>query len=151
MPIHTIRQMPPAIEVIRQGKVLLVDERSEELNRLGTLLAAEGHRVRKCSSFAEAIDHLTDEPFDVVLISQGSKVDQAGEVAEWARAIDSRLPVVLLLARPDMPSDRERWSGDISEYIVKPASAAEERELKETVRRYLKPRVTLTIGRENLA
>lgn len=151
MPIHTIRHTRPAIEIIRQGRILLVDERADELKRLEAILAAEGHRVKQCSSYAEAINHLTDESFDMVLIGQGSGFNEEREVAEWARAVDSQLPVVMLLRDNKVPEDGNQWSGDVSEYVMKPVSAVEERQLKETVRRHLKPRVALVIGFENLS
>ncbi len=150
MPIHTTRGTRPATEIPRQGKILLFDERAEALNRVGALLSAEGHAVRQCSSFSEAIDHLTDESFDIVVIGQEAGLEEEGEVAEWARAVNSRLPVLMLLTdKKDVPGDGTRWKRDVSEYLMKPISAVEERELKETVQRHLKPRATLQIASQN--
>ena len=150
MPVRTKRPTRPVIEITRQGKILLFDERTEELNRVGALLAAEGHSVRQCSSFSKTIDYLTDDSFDLVVIGQEGGLEEEGEVAEWARAADSRVPVLMLLTNEkNVPSEGTRWKRDVSEYLRKPASLVEERELKETVRRYLKPQVALPISSKN--
>jgi DNA-binding NtrC family response regulator len=149
MPIRTRRPTRPVIETTRHGKILLFDERAEALNRVAALLAAEGHSVRKCSSFSEAVDHLTGESFDLVVIGQEGGLEEEGEVAEWARAVDSRLPVLMLLTNEkDVPGEGTRWKRDVSEYSRKPVTAVEERELKAAVRRYLKPQVSLRINSE---
>lgn len=149
MPVHTVRRMRPAIEIARQGRILLIDERDEELGRLGALLEADGHRVRRCGSYAEAVERLTDERYDVVMVAESVGDGEAGEVAEWARAVDPRLPVVMLLSRANRDAREDGWSGDISAYALSPVSAVEERQLKETVRRCLEPRVALVISVEN--
>jgi DNA-binding NtrC family response regulator len=149
MPIRTTRPTGPVIETTLQGKILVFDERTEALRRVGALLAGDGHSVRQCSSFSDAIDHLTDEPFDLVVIGQEGGLEEEGEVAEWARAVDSRLPVLMLLTdEKDLPGEGTRWKRDVSEYLRKPATAVEEKELKATVRRYLKPQVALQINRK---
>ena len=149
MPIHNVRPIRPPIEITRQGKILLFDERAEDLQRVGELLAAEGHQVQQCVSFSEAVDRLTDESFDMVIIGQQAGLEEEGEVAEWARAVNSRLPVLMLLTDDNQArGSGERWRGDVSEYLMKPASPAEERLFKETVQRYLKPTVAVTEGIE---
>lgn len=142
MPMHRVRPIRPAVKVSRQGRILLFDERDEELKRVGALLAADGHQVRQCTSLSAAIDHLTDEPFDIVVIGQQAGLEEEGEVAEWARAFDSRLPVVMLLTESrETAGAGTRWRGDVSEFMLKPATPVEESQLKETIRRYLTPQV----------
>lgn len=141
MAIHSARRMRPAAEIVRQGKILLVAEAPEESARLAAMLGAEGHQVRECSSCSQAVDLLADESFDMVLVGQGSRADEECEVIEWARAADSHLPVVLLVNGERLPRDYERVSREIASYLPKPVSQADESELKETVRRRMKPRV----------
>jgi len=84
------------------------------------------------------------------VIGQEAGLEEEGEVAEWARAVDSTLPVLMLLTDEKfIPGDGTRWRRDVSEYLRKPVSAVEERHLRETVRRHLKPKVGLVIGSEN--
>lgn len=150
MPVHRVHPIRPAIAVARQGKILLFDERDEELKRVGALLADDGHQVRLCTSLSEAIDHLTDEPFDIVVIGQQAGLEEEGEVAEWARAFNSRLPVVMLLTESkETAGEGKRWRGDVSEFMMKPVTAVEESQLKEAVRRYLNPQVSLATDSEN--
>jgi DNA-binding NtrC family response regulator len=150
MPIRTPRGKRPATEITRRGRILLFDERADELNRVRALLAAEGHSVRGCDSFSDAVDHLTDETFDIVVIGQEAGLEEEGEMAEWARAVDSGLPVLMLLTdENDLPDEGTRWKRDVSQFLRKPATPVEERELIETVRRYIKPRVALQITSEN--
>jgi DNA-binding NtrC family response regulator len=142
MPEHKVRPIRPAIEVNRQGRILFFDEDAEELKRVGALIAAEGYKVCQCKSFSEAIDHLTDEPFDIVVIGQEAGLEEEGEVAEWARAVDARLPVLMLLTESrETAGEGKRWRADVSEFLMKPATPVEESQLKETLRGYLKPRV----------
>ena len=125
MAIRTMRPRGPVIATTRRGRILLFDERAEELRRVGAMLAAEGYSVRQCHSFSEAIDHLTDESFDLVVIGQEGSLEEEGEVAEWANAVDSRLPVLMLLTdQKDLPGEGTRWKRDVSEYLRKPATAS---------------------------
>lgn len=141
MAVHTVRRMRPAIEVLRQGKILLVEERAEELARMAAMLASEGHDVRPCASCSEAIDLIADEAFDIVLVGQGTRAAQEREVIEWARAADPQLPVVVLVSDPQLSPDYDPVRREIAGYVPKPISRFEETELKETVRRHLRPRV----------
>lgn len=141
MAVHAARRTRPAVEVIRQGKILLVEERADDLARLSATLADEGHEVRECSSCSEAIDLLADESFDIVLVGQGTRAIQEREVVEWARAADPQLPVVMLVNDPQVPQEYEPVRQEVAEYLPKPISRLEVSELKQTVRRYMKPRV----------
>lgn len=141
MAVHTVRRMRPAYEIVRQGKILLVAESAEESTRLAEMLGTEGHQIRQCSSCSAAIDLLADESFDIVLVGQGTRPAEECEVIEWARAADSRLPVVLLVNDTSLPSDYASVNQEITGYLPKPVSRADETELKETVRRRMKPRV----------
>lgn len=141
MPVHTVRRTRPAVELLRQGKILLVEERMEDRARVAALLAAEGHDVRECSSCSQAVDLLADESFDIVLVGQGKRTKQECDVVEWARAADPQLPVVLLVSDPRLLSNYETVRREVTEYVPKPISRFEANELSETIRRHLKPRV----------
>ncbi len=141
MAVHTVRRMNPAIEVLRQGKILLVEERGDDRTHLAAMLTAEGHQVRECSSCSQAIDLLADESFDIVLVGQGSNAAQEREVVEWAWAANPQVPVVLLVNDPQLPEDYRSIRPEVASYVPKPISRFEEIELKETVRRHMKPRV----------
>jgi DNA-binding NtrC family response regulator len=141
MAVHTVRRTKPAVALLRQGKILLVEERTEERARMATVLADEGHQVRECSSCSRAIDLLADESFDIVLLGQGTRAEQECEVVEWARAADPKLPVVMLVNDPEILDSYEPIRREVAEYVPKPISRFEVNELKETVRRYMKPRV----------
>ncbi len=143
MAIHATRRTRPAVEIARQGKVLLIAESAQESGHLAAMLGVEGHQVRECSSYSEAIDLLADESFDIVLIGQGNRTAEECEVIEWARAADPGLPVVLLVNGEWLPNDYDRVRHEIAGYIAKPVSQAEVAELKETVRRRMRPRIFL--------
>lgn len=150
MPSHTTRRSGRATEIRRQGKILLFDERADALKRVRAMLVGGGHSVLACNSFSETVDHLTDESFDIVVIGQEGGLEEEGEVAEWARAVDSRMPVLMLLTdEKHIPGEGTRWKRDVSEYLRKPASAVEERNLMEAVQRYLKPKATFQVASQN--
>ena len=141
MPVHRVRPIRPDFNVNRPGRILFFDENAEELKRVGAFLAGEGYQVRQCTSFSEAIDHLTDETFDIIVIGQEAGLEEEGEVAEWARAVDSQLPVLMLLTESrETAGEGKRWRADVSEFLMKPATPVEEGQLKEALRRHLKPR-----------
>lgn len=141
MAVHAVRRTRPVVELSRQGRILLVEERAEDLARVSAMLADEGHQVRECASCSEAIDLLADESFDIVLVGQGKRAEQECEVVEWARAADPQLPVVMLVNDPLVLQDYEPVRREVAGYVPKPISRFEVTELKETVRRYMKPRV----------
>lgn len=137
-----VRPIRPPTQVNRQSRILLFDERTDELDRVGALLTGEGYHVRPFASLPEAINHLTDEPFDIVVIGQEAGLEEEGEVAEWARAVNSRMPVLMLLTESkETAGEGKRWHTDVSEYLMKPVTAVEESQLMEAIRRYLKPRM----------
>lgn len=149
MAVHTVRRMQPATEVLRQGKILLVEECGDDRAHLAAMLSAEGHQVRECSSCTRAIDLLADESFDIVLVGQGDNPAAEREVVEWAKAANPQVPVVLLVNDPRLPEDYRSIQTELASYVPKPISRFEEIELKETVRRHMKPRVlVLGLGRQ---
>ena len=57
---------------IRSKKILLVDEEAGDLRILRLILEGQGFEVFTCASFEAGILCLEAEPFDFVVVSQGS-------------------------------------------------------------------------------
>jgi DNA-binding NtrC family response regulator len=133
--------MPSPVRMMRGGKVLLADEDRNELARLGQMLEGEGHQVRRCASYAEAIEEMEEHSYDVVVVGQGTSGGEGGAVVEKARGRKPPLPVLVLERAAGVGFDREAGGQGGVEFLRKPTSPADSMELKEAVARHVKPRM----------
>ena len=81
---------------IRSKKVLLVDEEAGDLRILRLILEGQGFEVFTCISFEAGILCLEAEPFDFVVVSQGSHAFEGRTVLGRAMQLDRRRPVLVL-------------------------------------------------------
>ena len=81
---------------VAKAKVLLVDEDCEDLGYNCLILEQQGCEVRTCRSFVEGIRRLDCEPFDFVVVGQGSLRFEGRSVLDRAIEIDRHRPVVVL-------------------------------------------------------
>jgi PAS domain S-box-containing protein len=80
--------------------LLLVDDDASRLGALETVLAPLGHRLVRASSGREALEHLTREPFALVLLGARAPNLEAFETARLLQqcAVPAPPPVVFLTA-----------------------------------------------------
>lgn len=80
----------------KQTSILLVIEDLRELAYYHAILQKLGCRVRACSPFAEGVRRLGCEPFDLIMVDQGSGGFEGQKVLAEAMEVDVELRVLVL-------------------------------------------------------
>ena len=107
---------------VAKAKVLLVDEDCEDLEYNCSILAQQGCEVRACKSLVEGVRSLEGEPFDFIVVCQGSLRFEGRSVLERAIEIDRHRPVVVLTRSHDMACYLEAMQLGAVDYFEKPVS-----------------------------
>lgn len=110
---------------IRSKKVLLVDEEAGDLRILRLILEGQGFEVFTCTSFEAGILCLEAEPFDFVVVSQGSHAFEGRTVLDRAMQLDRRRPVLVLTRCIDMHCYLEAMQMGAIDYLEKPVPPAD--------------------------
>jgi len=113
-------------------KVLLVDEDARDSQYYAAILQGRGHEVRIVRSYAEGWRALEKEPFDFVILSQGSREFEGRVVLQHAIEIERHLPVLVLADCLDMGCYLEAMQLGAADYLEKPVLPAELVRLIET-------------------
>ncbi len=116
----------------RGATVLLVSEDRGELDNCGFILQEQGYQVRRCESYGQGACLLNSEPFDFIIVSQGTPNFEGRCVLERAHEIDRHLPVVVMARYVDMPSYLEAMQLGAVDYLAQPVSAYELARVVET-------------------
>jgi two-component system C4-dicarboxylate transport response regulator DctD len=109
----------------RPTKVLLVDEEAGDLGMLCQALKGQGCEVFTCATYEAGIQCLETEPFDLVVVSQGTQAFEGRGVLDRAQQLDRHRPVLVLARCIDMPCYLEAMQMGASDYLEKPVSPAE--------------------------
>jgi len=114
-----------ATDSLPQRKALVVDERPDGLEYYAAMLEAYGCRVRRCGAYGEGARCLGNEPFDFVIVSQGTPKFEGSCVVKRAVEIDRSLPVIVVAGWLDMGSYIEAMQLGATDYLVEPLTAWE--------------------------
>lgn len=117
-------------------KLLLVDENTNDLDYYTEVLRYLGYEVWPVDSYSDAAATLGREPFDLVIVDQGSSDFEGRSVLSRAVETDRHVPVLVLTSVADPDCCIEALGAGAYEYVQKHLTAAEVREL---VGDYLKP------------
>jgi DNA-binding NtrC family response regulator len=109
----------------RSRKILLVDEEAGDLRILRSILEGRGFEVFTCASFEAGILCLEAEPFDFVVVSQGSHAFEGRTVLDRAMQLDRRRPVLVLTRSIDMHCYLEAMQMGAIDYVEKPVPPAD--------------------------
>lgn len=110
-------------------KLLLVDEDASDLDYYTEVLRYLGYNVRPVGSYASAAATLGRERFDLVIVDQGTSNFEGRAVLSRAVEIDRHVPVLVLTRVVDADCCIEALGAGAYEYVQKPLTAAEVREL----------------------
>lgn len=113
--------------VSEEVKILLVDDRAENLLALESVLAGPGHALVRATSGREALRHLLQEDFAVVLLDVHMPELDGFETAELIRSRErSRdTPIIFLTAdRADEAYITRGYSLRAVDYVIKPFDPA---------------------------
>ncbi len=106
-------------------KVLLVDEEAGDLRILRLTLEGQGFEVSSCTSYEAGIICLEAEPFDFVVVSQGTQAFEGRTVLDRAMRLDRRRPVLVLTRCMSMQCYLEAMQMGAIDYLEKPVPPAD--------------------------
>jgi CheY-like chemotaxis protein len=129
----------PLVTENKGGNILLVEDNAVNQKVAGTLLQRRGHRVSIAGNGALALDALSRERFDLVLMDCQMPVMDGFEATRRLRVdpgiLTPEIPVIAMTANA-MEGDREACiAAGMDDYISKPFNEAE---LNALITRYLK-------------
>jgi CheY-like chemotaxis protein len=101
-------------------RLLLIDDDPTVRRTLVDLLRAVGHTVAEYSTGALGLEHLREQPVDVVLTDLGMPEMSGWDVARAVKAIDARQPVVLLTGWGEQPASQADHPGLVDRILGKP-------------------------------
>src|SRR6185312_15933814 len=102
-------------------RVLFVDDEHAIRETLPVILRNSGFTVTVAAKVSEALDHIRNQQFDILLCDLHIEHDNDGyEVVRAIRAIDPSCVAVILTAYPDMASAVEGIRNGVDDYIIKP-------------------------------
>lgn len=120
--------------LVHKGRALVVDEDRGDLAYYRSVLQRAGWIVTTCSSYEEALDIFKFEPFDLVIVSQGTCAFEGRLVLEHALTADRRRPVLVVARSLDMGCYLEAMRMGAADYLEGPVP---ERELMRTTEAFL--------------
>ncbi len=104
----------------RLTKVLLVDEEAGDLRTLRLTLEGQGFEVSTCTSYEAGMQCLEAEPFDFVVVSQGTRAFEGRQVLDRAMQLDRRRPVLVVTRCIEMRCYLEAMQMGAIDYLEKP-------------------------------
>lgn len=108
-----------------KARVLLVNKNPEELSHYEALLKEMRCEVRTSSSFAKGAQCLEGEPYDLVILDQGSVRFEGREVLMTAMEVDTELPVLVLARSYDRDCSQVAMQSGALDYVEGPLSKEE--------------------------
>lgn len=100
---------------------ILVVEDDIRLNGLiCTFLKEAGYQTQSCLNGRSAIEALTETECDLILSDIMMPEMDGFEFARTVRRINSRIPILMMSAREDMPAKQKGFQLGIDDYMVKP-------------------------------
>jgi len=125
-------------EVLRQGRVLLVDHEVRDLEYHCQLLETCGQVVVGCTAYVLGARLVEVATFDLIVVSQGSPAFEGRVVLDRAMEIDRRVPALVLASSVDMGRYLEAMNLGAADYLQKPVSPAD---MERVIKTYLRARV----------
>ena len=103
-------------------RILVVDDQQEILDVTTTVLGSEGYDVETASSGDQALDRLSDERFDMVLLDINMPGTDGWEVLRVIRADEllAGLPVVMFSVKGELYDKVHGMQEGAVDYITKP-------------------------------
>jgi DNA-binding NtrC family response regulator len=114
------------------ARILLVNKDSRDVAYYGAVLKKVGCRVRASSSFAGGTQCLAREPYDLIVLDQGSSGFEGREVLMSAMEVDPEVPVLVLARSYDRGCYEEAMRSGALDYVEGPLNEAEIVALLET-------------------
>ena len=109
----------------RITKILLVDEDAGDLKILRLILEGQGFEVSTCPTYEAGLQCLETEPFDFVVVSQGTTAFEGRKILTRAMELDRHRPVLVVTRCLEMPCYLEAMQMGAIDYLEKPVPPAD--------------------------
>lgn len=103
-------------------KILIVDDEERFRTTMRKLLIAEGHDAQTAGSALEALETLSSESFDVVILDVRMPEMNGVEALKRIRKIDPYLEVIIMTGYASVDTAREIMTTGAFDYLLKPYS-----------------------------
>jgi DNA-binding response OmpR family regulator len=107
------------------AKVLIVDQELSDLEFYASVLRSQGFHVQVCTSYEEGLCHLNAEPFDMVVVDQGSPQFEGKCVLERSIEKNRHLPVLVVARCHDMHCYLDAMQLGAVDYLAEPVAASD--------------------------
>lgn len=107
------------------AKVLIVDQERSDLDFYASVLQNQGFHVQVCESYEEGLCHLNAEPFDMVVVDQGSPHFEGRCVLERSIEKNRRLPVLVVARCHNMHCYLDAMQLGAVDYLAEPVAASD--------------------------
>jgi DNA-binding response OmpR family regulator len=112
-------------EVTLPGRVLVVDQERADLDFYTKVLQGQGYLVQACQSYEEGLCHLNAEPFDLVIVDQGSAHFEGRSVLERSIEKDRRRPVLVVARYHNMHCYLDALQLGAVDYLAEPVAPSD--------------------------
>jgi DNA-binding NtrC family response regulator len=106
--------------LVSKGRALVVNEDRADLAYYQVTLQRAGWGVVASSSYEEALEFFQSGPFDLVVVSQGSRAFEGRQVLERALMADRNKPVLVVTRSLDMECYLEAMQLGAADYLEEP-------------------------------
>ena len=126
MPAPTREMRNPDARVTPQGaRLLLVHENFQQRAYHHALLRSLNCRVTACATYDEGLRLLAEEPWELVIVSQGTAAFEGRSVLERAIELNRFTPVLILTRWHDMVSYLTAMHLGAADYLEEPLGPSE--------------------------
>jgi len=107
------------------GKVLVVDQERSDLDFYAAVLQDQGFYVRACDSYEEGLCSLNAEPFDFVIVDQGTPKFEGRCVLERSIEKNRHLPVLVVARCHNMRCYVDAMQLGAVDYLAEPVAPSD--------------------------
>jgi two-component system cell cycle sensor histidine kinase/response regulator CckA len=109
----------------KSARVLVVEDEEKVRVLLNDAFRAEGHEVVEATTGAEAIKHLDNREFDLMVCDLGLPELSGLHVARWVKEFRPDLPVIIATGYAEMIAEEDYQRARIDDVIRKPYALAD--------------------------
>ena len=101
-------------------RVLVIDDEPPIRKLLRVGLSAHGYQIMEASSGKMALEHLGQQPLDLIILDLGLPDMQGHELLRTMRARNESVPIVVLSSRDDEAGKVQALDSGADDYVTKP-------------------------------
>ena len=116
-----------------KGKILIIDDSATNVFLLQTLPEDEGYNVVFAYNGKEAVNHLNEQNFDLLLLDIMMPGVDGYDILQKLSNDNRAIPVIMVTAKDDKDSEKKAKELGASDYVTKPVNFEK---LIEIVKKY---------------